>query len=172
MEPLHAAPWRAVIVHQGLDRPVARTEPFRQTRRVIAGNRQPAAFCRAIRREGADDGMATGSKSPVDEPQIGLLIVKVGQEVERGPVTHITDRDKLATLLVVVALAVTWAYRCATLAMGRKAIRRKCHGRREKSWFRTGFDALRNWIIDQPDKALDAGAKSCPQRPLKTIRLA
>ena len=34
--------------------------------------------------------------------------------------THITDPDKLATLLVVVALAVTWAYRCATRVMGRK----------------------------------------------------
>lgn len=36
--------------------------------------------------------------------------------------THITDPDKLATLLVVIALAVTWAYRCATRVMGRKAI--------------------------------------------------
>ena len=47
--------------------------------------------------------------------------------------THITDPDKLANLLIVVALAVTWAHRCATLAMGRSAIRRKAHGRREKS---------------------------------------
>ena len=43
--------------------------------------------------------------------------------------THITDPDKLDTLLVVVALAVTWAYRCATRAMGRTAISRKAHGR-------------------------------------------
>ncbi len=39
--------------------------------------------------------------------------------------THITDKDKLATLLVVTALAITWAYRCATRAMGKNAIRRK-----------------------------------------------
>ncbi len=64
--------------------------------------------------------------------------------------THITDPEKLATLLVLVALAVTWAYRCATRVMGRTAIRRKGHGRREKSWFRTGLDALRNWIIHHP----------------------
>jgi hypothetical protein len=81
--------------------------------------------------------------------------------------THITDPDKLATLLVVVALAVTWAYRCATRAMGRTAIPRKSHGRREKSWFRTGFDTLRNWIIHQPGQALDAWASTCPRRPFQ-----
>lgn len=86
--------------------------------------------------------------------------------------THITDPDKLATLLVVVALAVTWAHRCASLAMGRKGIRRKAHGRREKSWFRTGFDALRNWIIHRPGQALDAWAKACPRRSFQPARSA
>ena len=86
--------------------------------------------------------------------------------------THITDPDKLATLLVVVALAVTWAHRCASLAMGRKGIRRKAHGRREKSWFRTGFDALRNWIIHRPCQALDAWAKACPRRSFQPARSA
>jgi hypothetical protein len=78
--------------------------------------------------------------------------------------THIIDPGKLATLLVVVALAVTWAYRCATRLMGRKAIRRKTHGRREKSWFRIGFDALRNWIIQKPENALAAWAQTCPRK--------
>jgi hypothetical protein len=78
--------------------------------------------------------------------------------------THISDPDKLASLLVLVALAVTWAYRCATCVMGRCAIRVKGHGRREKSWFRTGLDALRNWIIHHPDKALQAWIKTCPRR--------
>lgn len=31
---------------------------------------------------------------------------------------HITDSDKLLTLLVFVALDVTWAYRCATRVTG------------------------------------------------------
>ena len=83
--------------------------------------------------------------------------------------THITDPGKLATLLVVVALAVTWAYRCATRTMGRRAIRRKTHGRREKSWFRTGLDALRNWIIHQPRTAAEAWIQTCPKKPLKTL---
>lgn len=81
--------------------------------------------------------------------------------------THITEPDKLATLLVLVALAVTWAYRCATRVMGRGAIRKKGHGRREKSWFRTGLDALRNWIIHYPGRALNAWACKCPRRIIK-----
>ena len=52
--------------------------------------------------------------------------------------THITGHAKLATLLAVVALAMTWACRCASHAMGRKAIRKKSHKRRGKSWFRLG----------------------------------
>ncbi len=83
--------------------------------------------------------------------------------------THITDPDKLATLLVVIALAVTWAYRCATRVMGRKAIPKKQHGRRQKSWFRKGFDALRKWILHQPDQALNAWIATCPKRRMKAI---
>ena len=83
--------------------------------------------------------------------------------------THITDTGKLATLLVIVALAVTWAYRCATRAMGRKAIARKAHGRREKSWFRVGLDALRNWIIHKPEYAVLAWTGTCPRRPLTKL---
>jgi hypothetical protein len=83
--------------------------------------------------------------------------------------THITDPDKLATLLVVIALAITWAYCCATRVMGRKAISRKRHGRREKSWFRTGLDALRNWILHQHDQALNAWIATCPKRRMKVI---
>lgn len=86
--------------------------------------------------------------------------------------TRLTDPRKLATLLVVVALAVTWAYRCATRLMGHKAIRRKAHGRREKSWFRTGLDALRNWITHHPDSAIAAWAQTCPGRPLKHAKPA
>jgi hypothetical protein len=86
--------------------------------------------------------------------------------------THITDPGKLATLLAIVALAVTWAYRCATRRMGRTTIRRKVHGRREKSWFRTGFDTLRNWIIHDPDQAIAAWTQTCPRRPLKPMKPA
>ena len=84
--------------------------------------------------------------------------------------THITHPDKLATLLVVVALAVTWAYQCATKTMGRRTIRRKTHARREKSWLRTGLDALRNWILYQHQKALQTWTQTAPKRPINTLQ--
>ena len=79
--------------------------------------------------------------------------------------THITNPEKLASLLVIVMLAITWAYRCATQTMGMKAISRKTHGRRKKSWFRIGFDALRDWIINQPKAAANAWATRAPRKP-------
>lgn len=45
--------------------------------------------------------------------------------------THITNPEKLASLIVIAMLAITSAYRCATSAMGIKAIPRKSHGRRK-----------------------------------------
>ncbi|CAN7617314.1 IS4 family transposase [Pararhizobium sp. LjRoot238] len=79
--------------------------------------------------------------------------------------TRIRSHDKLSCLLVVVTLAMAWAYRCATKTMGIKAIKRKTHGRREKSWFRIGLDALRNWIINAPANAIKAWCDRCPIRP-------
>ncbi|MDA9009600.1 IS4 family transposase [Alphaproteobacteria bacterium] len=81
--------------------------------------------------------------------------------------THMTSKDKLATLLAIIALAMTWAYRCASSTKGRKSIPRKAHGRKQKSWFRTGFDILRNWILYKPDKAIHAWQQSFPKRKPK-----
>lgn len=80
--------------------------------------------------------------------------------------THITDPAKLDALTGIVALAMTWAYRCATLVKGRSAIRRKAHGRREKSWFRTGLDTLRKWLLHEPSKAIRAWTQNAPLRPI------
>lgn len=80
--------------------------------------------------------------------------------------THITNPEKLASLIGIVMLAITWAYRCATTVMGMKAIPRKSHGRREKSWFRIGLDALRDWIANQPTKAAHAWAQNAPRTSL------
>ena len=80
--------------------------------------------------------------------------------------THITNPDKLASLIVVVMLAITWAYRCATQTMGMKAIPRKSHGRRGKSWFRIGLDTLRNWIANAPQAAANAWARKTHQKAL------
>jgi hypothetical protein len=75
--------------------------------------------------------------------------------------TRITDPDKLATLLGILALAISWAYRCATQTMGRRAIARKTHGRREKSWFRVGFDALRTSLLASCELAARAWTNRC-----------
>jgi len=82
--------------------------------------------------------------------------------------THLTDPRKLSALIGIVALAVTWAYRCATHVKGRGGIKCKTHGRREKSWFRTGLDALRRWLLFDPTKAIGAWAERSPERRLPT----
>jgi len=78
--------------------------------------------------------------------------------------TRMTAPDKIDTLTAILAIAVTWAYRCATQTMGMKAIKRKVHGRREKSWFRIGFDALRAWITFAPQNAVRAWQSEFPKR--------
>jgi Transposase DDE domain len=82
--------------------------------------------------------------------------------------TRLRAAAKLDCMLVVVTLAITWAYRCATCSMGMKAIRRKTHGRREKSWFRVGLDALRRWIINDQQRAIAAWIERAPKRPIRT----
>jgi len=82
--------------------------------------------------------------------------------------TRIVAKTKIATLVAIVSLAMTWAYRCATRKMGRKAIPQKAHGRRQQSWFRVGFDCLRNWIIFHPDKAIKAWIDTCPKQTIAT----
>ncbi len=81
--------------------------------------------------------------------------------------TRLRASEKLDTLLMLVTRAITWAYRCATRTMAMKAaIARKTHGRREKSWFRTGPDALRRWIVNDRNKAIYAWTEKAPKRPL------
>lgn len=84
--------------------------------------------------------------------------------------TRLRATEKLDTLLSLVTLAMTWAYRCATRTMVMKAIPRKTHGRREKSWFRTGLDALRRWIANDAERAIQAWLDTAPKRPLSPSR--
>ena len=57
--------------------------------------------------------------------------------------TRITDRDKLATLLVVLALAVALAVKTGVAAARQKPIPIKKHGRRAWSLFALGLHSLR-----------------------------
>lgn len=68
--------------------------------------------------------------------------------------TRLTNPDKLSLMLALVAIAMAWTLACACAIIGRDDIPRASHGFRRKSCFRTGFDALRQWIINRPDIAV------------------
>ena len=83
--------------------------------------------------------------------------------------TRLTDPGKLNTLLVIMSLAMVWAYACADAAHGAKQIKTKTHGYRYKSWFRIGFDQLRKWLMHEPDKVADIWKRFWPKR-LSTLK--
>lgn len=68
--------------------------------------------------------------------------------------TRLTCPRKLHLLTAILAVAMAWASCMATEPDGPKAPRRKCHGYLDKSWFRTGFDWLRNLLRADPDRVL------------------
>lgn len=68
--------------------------------------------------------------------------------------TRLTHPQKLSLLLAVVAIAMAWSLACASALLGRSDIPRAERGFRRKSCFRTGFDALRNWIAYRPEIAI------------------
>ena len=49
---------------------------------------------------------------------------------------------------------------------GMKAIPRKSHGRREKSWFCIGLGAFRNRIVNRPKAAAHAWLEKAPRRSM------
>ena len=68
--------------------------------------------------------------------------------------TRLTDPEKLHLLTAIVALALAWAARAARTKLGFAAPPRKAHGYLAKSYFRTGFDFIRNRLRANPDKAV------------------
>ncbi|MCF6320882.1 MAG: IS4 family transposase [Rhizobiaceae bacterium] len=87
--------------------------------------------------------------------------------------TRLTQPQKLNTMLVIITLAMAWAYASATALKGHKAIKKGNHGYRLKSWFRTGFDQLRKWILHHPKTAADIWCRMWPRYKsrLKFIRV-
>jgi hypothetical protein len=73
--------------------------------------------------------------------------------------TRLTDPRKLALLMALVALAVVWAGRVAADLIGRGAPKRKPHGYLAQSWFRAGFDRLRNLLASEPQAAVAAWSR-------------
>jgi hypothetical protein len=70
--------------------------------------------------------------------------------------TRITQPRKLALLMALVALAIAWAGRAAADLLGPGSPARKSHGYFAQSWFRTGFDQIRNLLGSDPIAAIDA----------------
>jgi hypothetical protein len=68
--------------------------------------------------------------------------------------TRLTDPRKLGLLMGLVALAIAWATRAARDLLGTRWPKRKAHGYLAKSWFRTGFDQIRNLLRSDPMKAI------------------
>jgi len=68
--------------------------------------------------------------------------------------TRLTHPRKLALLMAIVALAVAWAGRAAKDLLGTRWPPRKAHGYLAKSWFRTGFDHIRNRLRSDPIQAI------------------
>jgi hypothetical protein len=78
--------------------------------------------------------------------------------------TRLTQPRKLDSLLVIITLAMAWAYACATAVKGTGTIKLRGHGYRAKSWFRLGFDQLRRWILNQPQRAAEVWKRIWPRR--------
>lgn len=68
--------------------------------------------------------------------------------------TRLRDPAKLELLMGLVALATAWAARTAKDILGTLWPKRKPHGYLEKSWFRIGFDLIRNMLRTDPIKAI------------------
>jgi hypothetical protein len=84
--------------------------------------------------------------------------------------TRLTDPRKLDLLLAMVALAVAWAGRTASLLLGRRVPKRKPHGYFAKSWFRTGFDQIRRLLRTDPLAAI-LPWRNIPPNPRKLGRV-
>jgi len=63
--------------------------------------------------------------------------------------THVTDSDKLARLLILLAIAVLWAFSTGLWLHQKKPIPFKKHGRRALSLFRLGLDFLERHLKDR-----------------------
>ena len=70
--------------------------------------------------------------------------------------TRLTHPRKLALLMALTALAIVWAGRVAADLLGQGSPKRKSHGYFAQSWFRIGFDLIRNLLGSDPTAAINA----------------
>ena len=87
--------------------------------------------------------------------------------------TRLTEPRKLDLLMALVTLAIAWAGRTARDLLGSGEPRRKTHGHLAKSWFRIGFDSIRNRLRTEPEDAIRSwlaiasgnSQTTCPTQP-------
>jgi hypothetical protein len=105
---------------------------------VVATNRAPAPALAAYRKRWAIECLFGDTKTR-------------GLNIED---TRLTNPNKLALLMGLVALAIAWAARAAKDALGNQWPPRKTHGYLAQSWFRKGFDLIRNLLRSDPLQAI------------------
>lgn len=66
--------------------------------------------------------------------------------------THLTETDRVSRLLALLAIAFCWAIKSGEFICRQKPIKRKKHGRLEKSIFRAGLDTLRRLFCRPSNK--------------------
>jgi len=76
--------------------------------------------------------------------------------------TRLTHPRKLALLMALVALAIVWAGRVAADLLGPGTPKHKSHGHFAQSWFRIGFDRLRNLLSTDQSEATAAWRRLKP----------
>jgi len=67
--------------------------------------------------------------------------------------THLTDYDRIQTLLCVTAIAFCVAYKTGEITVKAKPLLIKSHGKPARSTFRAGLDTLRNLIVNIATKS-------------------
>jgi len=104
---------------------------------VVATNVRPRAALDAYRKRWAIESLFGDTKTR-------------GLNIED---TRLKDPEKLALLMGLVALAVAWAARTAKSRLSTRWP--PPHGYLAQSWFRTGFDLLRNLLRTDPLNAIE-----------------
>ncbi len=119
------------------------------------------------------------------EPQRALEACKKRWAIERfGDVetrgfdledTRFSNPAQLDTLFVPLALAVAWAAKTADILVGKKHRKTKSHGYLATSYFRIGFDQLRNSDTSSTEScrcSLQTSTIVIQESPVVWIRLA
>jgi hypothetical protein len=85
--------------------------------------------------------------------------------------THMTHPEKISVLLAVVSVGFCCAYKTGIALTSRRGPQRKSHGRKERSAFALGLNALRKTTTAQPFRRVsalfaDILSRSTPLKPL------